>query len=141
MIIANYVIETLINSVVAVAAFVGILIVAGMILGILKNINYTYIYQTVGLPGVYVTSVVGTPIHELGHAVMCLIFDHKITDIKLLQFNDEQSLGYVAHAYNRRSLYQNIGNFFIGIGPIISGTISIILLLWLLLPSEFSSIR
>ncbi len=29
------------------------------------------------------------------------------------------------HRYNRRSVYQNIGNFFIGIGPLIFGTVII----------------
>ena len=34
----------------------------------------------------YASSVVGTPVHELGHAIMCVIFAHRITDIKLLTF-------------------------------------------------------
>lgn len=84
----------------------------------------------------YVTGAIGTPVHECSHALMCLIFAHKITDVKLFQIDDDDGLlGYVLHSYNRRSLYQRIGNFFIGIAPIL--VISAILygVAYLLMPS------
>jgi hypothetical protein len=71
--------------------------------------------------------LIGTPIHELGHAFFCLIFGHKIDEMKLFQPSPDGTLGYITHRYNRRNLYQQIGNFFIGIGPILFGSIVILL--------------
>ena len=83
-----------------------------------------------------ITSIIGTPVHELGHAVFCLIFGHKIVDIKLLQFNSNV-LGYVSHTYNPKNIYHRIGNFFIGIGPIIFGGLIQIGLCYLLCNNVF----
>ena len=68
----------------------------------------------------------GTIIHESGHALFCIIFGHQITEIKWFDFNSgDGNLGYVKHSYDPDNLYQRIGNFFIGIGPIILGTLVI----------------
>ncbi len=76
----------------------------------------------------------GTIVHELGHAIFCVIFRHKITDLRLFDPDPETgSLGYVNHSYNPASIYQQVGNFFIGIGPILLGTAIIYLLSYLLL--------
>ncbi len=76
----------------------------------------------------------GTIVHELGHAIFCVIFRHKITDLRLFDPDPETgSLGYVIHSYNPASIYQLVGNFFIGIGPILLGTAIIYLLSYLLL--------
>ncbi|MDD5223172.1 MAG: hypothetical protein PHE84_04205 [bacterium] len=67
---------------------------------------------------------IGTIIHESGHALFCIIFGHRITEIKWFDFNpSEGSLGYVKHSYDPHNLYHQIGNFFIGIGPIVLGTL------------------
>jgi hypothetical protein len=80
----------------------------------------------------------GTTLHELGHAIFCVIFGHKITEMKLFHPNPETgTLGYVKHSYNRTNIYQLIGNFFIGIGPIILGTAVIYLLAYFLLGINF----
>jgi len=67
----------------------------------------------------------GTIIHELGHAIFALIFGHEIAEIKLFSPDEYGTLGYVHHRYKSGNLYQNIGNFFIGIGPIILGSLVI----------------
>ena len=71
-------------------------------------------------------TAIGVAIHELGHAIFALLFGHGIIDIKLFQPN-EHTLGYVADYYDADNVFQEIGNFFIGIGPIILGTIVIYL--------------
>ena len=84
----------------------------------------------------YVTGCIGTPLHELSHALFCLIFGHKIVEIKLFRIGAEDgTLGYVKHTYNRKNFYQRMGNFFIGIAPIVVISAVLFLLAWLLMPS------
>ena len=90
----------------------------------------------------YASGLIGTPIHELSHALMCLIFRHKIEEIKLYQMDDSSgTMGYVSHSYNTKSFYQRIGCFFIGVAPIIGGSLVIHLLMWLLLPEAYRDIN
>ena len=86
-----------------------------------------------------VTAVIGTPIHELGHAVMCPLFGHKIGRVKLWSPRAENGVyGYVEHSYNRRNLWARLGNLFIGFGPIFSGLGVVVLMLWLCFPTQWS---
>jgi hypothetical protein len=76
----------------------------------------------------------GTTVHELSHAVFCLVFGHEITEMKLFEPDRKTGiLGYVDHSYNPKSVYQVLGNFFIGIGPILFSTVIICLVCYLLL--------
>jgi len=87
----------------------------------------------------------GCSVHELSHAFFAIVFGHKITDIELFKpNNDGESLGHVSHSYNKRSIYQKIGNFFIGISPLLSGGIVLFLTVFLLFRlnvTELSSFR
>ena len=66
----------------------------------------------------------GCSVHELSHAFFALIFGHKIKEIALFKPNSGgESLGHVSHSYNKNNIYQKIGNFFIGIGPLLAGGI------------------
>ena len=70
----------------------------------------------------------GCSVHELSHAFFALIFGHKIKEIELFKPNsDGESIGHVSHSYNKRSIYQKTGNFFIGIGPLLAGGIVLFL--------------
>lgn len=75
----------------------------------------------------------GVIVHELGHASFCLVFGHRIVAISLFNPRGDGTLGYVKHSYNRRSLYQNLGNFFIGSGPLWFGSAMVVLLTQVLL--------
>lgn len=124
----------------------GLLFVFGFILYLLARFTRsTYVKTTGTTLDIFVTGWIGTPIHELGHAVFCLLFRHRITEIKLYSPNSEDgTLGYVNHSFDPKSIYQKVGNFFIGIGPIIFGTIIIYALLYYLVPNTrdvFSSIE
>lgn len=126
----NVLIEVLTRTVLETAYFTGIIILVGLFLGILRNNSIRNFQRSFGSKAVMVTGVIGVPIHELSHAFLALIFGHRINEIKLLQEPDANGvLGYVNHSYNTRSIYQQIGNFFIGIAPIFGGIASIIILM------------
>ncbi len=95
-----------------------------------------------GTPGrgiVLVTSIIGTPIHELGHALMCLLFGHRITRMRLWSPGAKDgTLGSVSHRYNVRNPYQVLGLLFIGVGPILFGAGILTLTLWLCFPAALS---
>lgn len=87
------------------------------------------------------TGFIGTPVHEASHALMCLIFGHKITEIKLFQPNSlDGTLGYVNHSYNPNNLYHRVGNLFIGIAPILVGGAILGGILYMLLPDMFEAV-
>jgi hypothetical protein len=118
---------------------IGIFIVPGLILAFIINYESAFVQKRALMAlgrGWYLGLFgwLGTMVHEIGHAFFCLIFLHKITAIKLFQPDTKTgTLGYVKHSYNPKSLYQVIGNFFIGVGPIVFGTVVIYLLSYLLL--------
>lgn len=87
----------------------------------------------------------GTPIHESGHALFCLIFRHKIDDIQFFKPDDKEgTLGYVYHRWNPKNPWHVLGNFFIGIGPMVLGCGALFALFYFLIPdsgSVWSTIR
>jgi hypothetical protein len=81
----------------------------------------------------YLFMLIGTAVHETGHAIFALLFGHKVTKIELFSGDPESNNpGSVTHEYNSKNIYQNIGNFFIGIGPILFGSFFLFLLSYLL---------
>ncbi|MDR2963813.1 MAG: hypothetical protein LBU90_09325 [Bacteroidales bacterium] len=99
------------------------------------------VFVRAGVPAVdiYVTGWIGVPIHELGHALFCLVFAHKITDIQLFKpSKSEGTLGYVTHSYDSKNWYQSLGNFFIGCGPLIFGVLMLYFLTVLFFSATFS---
>ncbi|WP_254171561.1 ACT domain-containing protein [Clostridioides difficile] len=120
-----YMIEILKISVINIFCFIGIFIVFGLIFSITENLNNKFIFSSFGKTGIIVTGAIGTFVHELSHLIMCLIFMHKINSVKFfrpIESKNDGILGYVSHSYKKDNLYQSIGNFFIGIAPIIGGT-------------------
>lgn len=129
----------LINTLIQIGIFVVSIYVVGFIISIINKLFYKIAGTSKAV--IYGTGIIGTPIHELSHALFCVIFLHKITEIKLFQINSEDgTLGYVKHAYNKKNIYHLIGNFFIGVAPILIGTIILILLLKLMVPTVFDGI-
>ncbi|MBC8060583.1 MAG: hypothetical protein H7Y18_07945 [Clostridiaceae bacterium] len=135
----NFVVELLIKTMIGTVYLTGMVILAGLFLGILRTESIKNFQRSFGIKAVMITGFIGVPIHELSHAIVALLFGHKITAIKLLQRpNDNGTLGYVSHSYNPVSLYQQVGNFFIGVAPIFGGTFAIIALMRVLIPISYN---
>ena len=121
---------------------VGAIIVIGFILGALERVSNSYLVKAFGPRGVMVTAWIGTPIHEIGHLIQCFIWGHRVSRVRLLQLNHPSGiLGFVEHHYNPNSMYQQVGNFFIGLGPIFSGIGSLIVGMYFFVPQSFLAFK
>jgi hypothetical protein len=119
------------------AGTLGIFFLFGLVLYALSRLTRN-LFHNAGYPALdlYVTGWIGTPVHELGHAIFCILFRHTITGMKLYTpAGGDGSLGYVRHSFDSKSIYQRVGNFFIGAGPIFAGTAVLTLLMMFLLPN------
>lgn len=117
----------------------GFLILYGMLISFFNNCFYSACGDK-ARPIVKLTGYVGIPVHELSHALMCLLFGHYIKKIELFNHKKRAKiLGYVEHTYYRNNPYHQLGNFFIGVSPILAGGGAILLFVWLLVPSLFES--
>jgi hypothetical protein len=100
-----------------------------------ERITQLRLAERFGWRSVMWTGWLGTPIHELSHAAMCVLFRHRVDDIALFEPDRESGrLGYVKHSFRRGNWFEEIGNLFIGIAPLIGGSIALAALLWLFYP-------
>lgn len=103
----------------------------GFIFNVIENKNNQLIQRALGEKIIIFTGFIGTVVHEVSHMIMALIFNHKIVKVELFRprkYKEDGILGFVKSTYNPNSIYQQVGNFFIGIAPMIFGTLTI----WLL---------
>ena len=126
--------EIILAYLLQLAFTVGIVVLFGFIISVLNRLFYSN-FGVASKAVAYVTGFIGTPIHELSHALFCLLFFHKINEIKLFTIGDDGTLGYVSHSYNPKNFYQKLGNFFIGIAPIVVISLILYLLINFLLPT------
>jgi hypothetical protein len=114
----------------------GIFILFAVILYWLEKRTFDLLSQVFGYKAViYSTGWIGTSAHELGHALMCLVFGHRITKLSLFRPDfDSGVMGSVNHSYNAKNLYQLVGNFFIGVAPLITGSALLVGAVLLLFP-------
>ncbi|MGG3467097.1 hypothetical protein ABES02_06100 [Neobacillus pocheonensis] len=135
-------IHTLLLSFIELVYLLGTIIAVGLLLGILERYSNMFLIRAFGPRGVLMTAWIGTPIHEIGHLIQCFLWGHKVSRVKLLQLNSPNGiLGFVEHQYNRNSIYQQVGNFFIGLGPIFSGIGSLILGMYLCVPQSYQTFQ
>jgi len=114
----------------------GGLFLFGILLSFVQEKTQRIYFRVIGWKGILWTAWIGTPIHEIGHLFFAKLFRHKITSVSFFRPNrNTGQLGDVEHSYRKDSLYQNIGNFFIGIAPLISGSLVLIGLLYFLIPN------
>jgi hypothetical protein len=111
-----------------------VLVVPTVLIAFVMNIvaqrNWRYGDRLIGRRAFSVLTALGTMIHEISHALACYAFRHDVKEIALFKPDSEDgSLGYVKHAYDRRSLYQRLGNLPIGIAPIFGGGLALALVI------------
>ncbi len=128
------VLTALANLFVQIAFTAGIVGLCGMFISFCNRCFYDCLGDTAFFI-VRFSGIIGTPVHELSHALMCLLFGHRITKVQVYNFKKRtKTLGFVEHTYNRRNLYHQMGNFFIGIAPIAVGGLAVTLFVRLLTP-------
>lgn len=116
---------------------VGIISLLGFVIWRLNRTFFKLLGYKKGRGTFLSTGAIGVPIHEFGHAFFCVLFFHKIKEVKWFQWNTtDGTLGYVRHTFNKKNIYQQIGNFFIGIGPLVFGSAVIVGLIYILLPNS-----
>jgi hypothetical protein len=67
----------------------------------------------------------GVLFHELSHALMGLLFLHRIVRIRLNLLSRDGTMGKTELEYPRGSLYGALGGFFVGLAPVILGSLAI----------------
>lgn len=123
------------NTGIQLLACVGIFFVFGFILSKIQMVINAQYHRVFGWKGILWTAWIGTPVHELSHAILAWLFHHRIHHISLFQPNEETGgLGHVEHSFEKFSIWQRIGNFFIGAAPMIAGPIVLTALLYIFIP-------
>ena len=112
------------------------LIVLTILLHAFERIVQGGLIRKFGWSGVLWTAWIGTPIHELSHALMALLWGRRVLEVKLFQPDPKEGrLGYVRYTYRKNFLFDQIGNFFISTAPLVGGSLVLYGLLWLFFPS------
>lgn len=138
--LSDFLITFIVNFFQVVWLLFGMVFIMGMALYLLSKFTRKVFVKS-GYPkaDIFITGWIGVPVHEIGHAVFCLIFRHKIKEIALFKPNKaEGTLGYVTHSFDPKNLYHIVGNFFIGCGPILFGSFVLWVLTLLLLQDSIS---
>jgi hypothetical protein len=133
MSILRYLLDVILTTLSQLFILLGPLLLLAFIMNYVARANEHLSYNVLGRRlYLYGFGWLGTSVHEIGHAIFALIFGHNITEMKLFTPGSDGSLGHVNHSYKKNSLYQRIGNFFVGIGPILLGSIMLYVITFLL---------
>ena len=116
--------------------FAGVFIF-GLLIHFISQLTFKSLERSFGSKGVYFVAWLGTPIHELGHALFCIIFLHRIVEIRFFKPDPlTGTLGYVSHTWSKTNPWAVLGNFFIGIGPVILGCAVLFTTFYFLIPNS-----
>ncbi|MFC2005928.1 hypothetical protein ACFLVG_03090 [Chloroflexota bacterium] len=138
MSILAFIRDLIIASFGQMASLFGAIVIFGLLIHFISRLTFKSLEKSFGAKGTYLVAWLGTPIHELGHAVFCIIFAHRITDIEFFKPDPNTgTLGYVSHRWNRSNPWQVLGNLFIGIGPIILGCAALFATFYFLIPNSY----
>ena len=115
-----------------------VIIVFGMIMSKTRQIaSQNFLKKASGYYIMDFFNLVGTPVHEFGHLFFGLLFGYHIDKICLYRSTKKAmrhggALGFVKMHHKRETLFQQLtgdaGQFFIGIGPLLLGPATILLI-------------
>lgn len=111
------------------------LVVCAMAIHWFERIIQNRLSTRFGWNSVLWTGWLGTPIHESSHVLMCPVFRHRVDEVAFFE-PDRQSgrLGYVRHSFHQGNWFEEMGNLFIGVAPLIGGSLVLLTLLTLFYP-------
>ncbi len=95
------IVDILISYITQILFTIGIIYLFGWLISLCNKFFYKNL-GSFGTVACYITGFIGTPVHECSHALMCLLFGHKINEIKLFQISNDGTLGYVNHSFNKK---------------------------------------
>ncbi|MCE0759505.1 hypothetical protein LWH94_09845 [Marinobacter sp. G11] len=114
--------EEIVGALLQLAKVIGVPVLASLALWGANELYYRafgpYRYKAILLSG-----SVGTPVHELSHAITAMAFGMKVTGIRFYYPDPQsQTLGYVSYRYNPYNFVHSLGIFFTGIAPLIAAS-------------------
>jgi len=123
------------------ATWIGCVLLVGL-LHLQERVTSRHIAHHLGWRAVLVTGWLGVPLHELSHLLAAWLFNHRIIAFRLFDPDPVTgTLGYVRHAYSRRSVWQLGGSFFIAVAPLVGGAIALSgILVWIAPPAAWHAL-
>ena len=86
------------------------------------SVNTTRVYR--------ITGYIGVPIHELAHALVCVVFGMRITKVSFYRYNSETgAMGQVSFKYSPYSMGHALGLALQGVAPMLAGAAIVYLVL------------
>ncbi len=105
-------------------------VVFGLGVWLCRRLFCWFVGDDSGRPLILFTSVLSVPLREAGHAMMAVLFLHRVEDMRLLDLRAaDGEFGFVEHSYNPRNPVALLGNFFYALGPVAVGLFAVLILL------------
>jgi len=112
------------------------LIATGVPLHYLRHLINALVYRAFGWQGIVLFSAVGTPIHEISHAIPLLITGHRLEKIDLFKPDPRTGqLGSIRFQTRPENLIQQIGTLLSTVAPPIGGAMALYVLTRFFFPS------
>ena len=129
-------IATILNSLQLLLIVVTPFVLFTLIIHRLERFTQHRLAERFGWKSILWTGWLGTPIHELSHVAMCLVFRHRIDDVALFEPDLKSGrLGFVRHSFTKANWFERVGNVFIGLAPLAGGALALAALLLMFYPA------